>query len=239
MARLGPPDTSFAVGQERALVRVEFHGRFVETALFDGDEVPFGRGPFGDDTSIRIAHSPPDRAVPREAGHLLVAGGRVFVDSGVVAADVDRPPRPMVITGHGGADFLLPVGAAYSPRSSRFEIRVQASHGVVRLAVAVRLRRRGNTPGGDSSRRQAIELDQEELDVYRAFRAPIERGEVETATTAEVAARLGLHRNTVSNRVYGVYDRLWSLEVPMYNSSDKVTAVVHTLMAHGIDTDPS
>jgi len=223
-------DDEMSVSSARALVCIAGDDDATEVEISDGQVVPFGRENHGDLPHVRFGHDPTDRVVPRRVGAFIASNGRLIVDTYVQASR----PQPVKIIRSSAPELLLDVGSAYSPPENRFEVHVQADDAVVRLLVDVRARLLERATGV-SSRRVEIELSDTERAVYRALRAPMDRGGVDPATRGEAAATLGRGKDHVSEHVREMHRRLWTSQIPLHASNSKIETVVRTLIAHGVD----
>ena len=203
------------------------HGPEV-VVLRDGTVTEFGR----DATcGIRFAYAPvPDDGVARVAGRLVVAAGRVFVESTTTTGH-----RALEIRADGGPPVQLAHGTGHAPSSDAFEIHVHGNRSW-RLQVAVR--REARTLDGTSedppTNRVAIELTPAQQRVLRAYSAPVLRGLLEPATHKEVADELDLHPNTVREALYEIHARFFAAGIPLLDVSDKRIAVVEAARIHGL-----
>ncbi len=203
------------------------HGTDVHV-LQDGEVVDFGRD---GSCAVRFAYAPvADQGVARVAGRLLVAGGRVFVESrgaqGHRALEVRADGSPVVQLGHG---------EGFSPRSSSFEVLV---HGDRAWRLQVDVRHAAHEGADDSNdpptNRLTLELTPAQRRVLEAYSAPVLRGRLEPATHNEVAGTLDLHANTVREALYEVYARMFTAGIPMPDVTDKRVAVVEAARLHGL-----
>lgn|GEM_PF-1896327 len=226
-----------SVSNERAVATFLRDKRPVALPILDGEIVPFGRGNPGDPKHIRIGNwpKPADLSVPRTAGYLIAVNQRIIVDCAEPIADRQIVPVPLLIEQAGESDYLMPVGTAFAPAVRRFAVYLQSLKGsLFSIEIAVRPRSFVPLPLGEPSIRQVITLTEEEREVVRRYREPISDGEQAPASHTQVAAALEAHRNTAANRITAVWDKLWDSGVPMHQSTDKATAVIRTLAAHGI-----
>lgn len=218
---------------ERAVVTFPApHGADAVT-LRDGDVARFGRGA---ECEIRFGYAPrPDRGLPRVAGRLVAANGRVFVES-----SGDPSHRALSIRAEGGTIASIGVGEAHSPRESRFEVLVPGDGAPWCLTVTTR---DPEAPGaaGDSvdppTVHYELRLTPLQERVLAAYAEPIRRGAREPATHQQVAAELHYHRNTVRDALYEIYNKMFEAQIPMPDMSDKRFAVVEAARAHGLLRD--
>jgi hypothetical protein len=211
--------------------------------LGDGDIVEFGRAAT---CGIRLAFAPAaDMAVPRIAGRLVTAGGRVFVEV------ADAPKRPSVqIHMEGRPVVSVGVGDAFSPAEDQFRVVIQGSQQMWPLDVRVH-RRTGDTPEAGHDQSEAAEdpevpathtydvpfTDLQER-VLHAYLEPLTRGRLEPATHREVAAALSYHPNRVREVLYDIWALLFHTGVPLPDIGEKRVAVVEAVRLHRLLPPP-
>jgi hypothetical protein len=215
---------------ERAVVTyLAPHGTDALTVC-DGDLVLFGRGA---ECHVRFAYAPvPEEGVPRVAGSLLAANGRIFVES---AAQPGH--RALEVRTASGTAVQIPVGEALSPREDQFEILVHGTGALWKLSVTVRPSpRRFSSDGRDDppTRRHELVLSELQQKVLAAYSEPITRGRPEPATHKEVAAVLNYHPNTVREILYEIWALMFAEQIPMPDVTDKRVAVVEAARVHGM-----
>jgi hypothetical protein len=219
-----------ATGVERAVVTyLAPHGTDALT-VHDGDVVLFGRGA---ECHIRFAYAPvPDEGVPRVAGSLLAANGRVFVES---AAEPGH--RALELRTGGGATVQIPVGEALSPREDQFDLFVHGTGALWKLSVTVRNSPRRFVAEGrvdPPTRRHELVLTDLQRAILVAYSEPMTRGRAEPSTHKEVAAALNYHPNTVREILYEIWSLMFAEQIPMPDVSDKRVAVVEAARVHGM-----
>lgn len=195
--------------------------------LCDGEIVQFGRSA---ECPIRFAYAPlVDAGVPRVAGRLILAGGRVFVEASDAAG---RPALEVVASGR--PPVLLAAGDGFAPAESQFRIIVhgQSATWPLDVAAAARSTTSSSDAGEVPTARHSLELTDAQRRVIEAYIAPLQRGRLEPATHREVAERLGLHQNTAREVLYSVWSSLFSAGIPMPDVADKRVAVVEAIRLH-------
>jgi hypothetical protein len=215
---------------ERAVVTyLAPHGTDALTVC-DGDLVLFGRGA---ECQIRFAFAPvADEGVPRVAGSLLAANGRIFVET---AAEPGH--RALELRTASGATLQIPVGEALSPREDQFDLFVHGTGALWKLSVTVRTAPRMFVSEGrhdPPTRRHELTLTDLQRAVLAAYAEPITRGRAEPATHKEVAAELNYHPNTVREVLYEIWALMFAEQIPMPDVSDKRVAVVEAARVHGM-----
>lgn len=216
------PDTD-----ERAGVTYEAPHGTDSVVLSDTQVAEFGRA---GSCSIRFGYAPvADLGVPRVAGRLVVAAGRVFVE----ALDVVGRSA-LEITAVGRPPVMLAAGDAFAPSESAFRVTV---HGQVRswpLDVVVRTDARllRADSSDEPTRTHALSLTDGQRRIIDAYMDPLRRGRLEPATHREVAAALGCHPNSAREVLYSVWSSLFAEGVPMPDVADKRVAVVEAIRLH-------
>jgi hypothetical protein len=215
---------------ERAVVTyLAPHGTDALTVC-DGDLVLFGRGA---ECHIRFAYAPvPDEGVPRVAGSLLAANGRIFVEG---AAQPGH--RALELRTGSGTTVQIAVGEALSPREDQFDLFVHGTGALWKLTVTVRTSPRLFVSEGRNdppTRRHELALTEMQRAVLAAYSEPITRGRAEPATHKEVAATLNYHPNTVREVLYEIWALMFAEQIPMPDVSDKRVAVVEAARLHGM-----
>lgn len=218
---------------ERAVVTFPAPHGTDSVTLRDGDVARFGRG---SDCEVRFGYAPrPDQGLPRVAGRLVVANGRVFVESSGDAAH-----RALTIRSAEGTTASVGVGEAHSPRENSFEILVPGDGAPWSLTVTVR-----DTDGTPTSaesvdpptKHYTLSLTPLQERVLTAYAEPVRRGAREPATHQQVATALSYHTNTVRNALYEIYNKMFEQQIPMPDVTDKRFAVVEAARAHGLLRD--
>lgn len=223
------------ISAERALIRLETDHMETEIALGDGEVVSFGRAHLDSRSHLRFGHSPRDKAVPRVAGQLIAANQRIIVDSAVVPGIERQCAIPLKICEPSAPEFLLGVGAAYSPAEGSFEILVHGDLQQYRLTVLTRPREAWPERGDDFSVRQHLRLTRRQLEFVREYQRPMASGMNEPATHQQVADALGVTNSAAQKMCYSIWDQLWTLAIPMDMSTERRAAVARTLLAYHID----
>lgn len=197
--------------------------------LCDGETACFGRGA---ECQIRFAYAPvADEGVPRIAGNLLAANGRIFIESATQPGH-----RALEIRSQEGTTAIS-AGEGFSPRGTRFDLLVRGEDATWKMSVTVRTTPRFGSaePSADPpTRRFSLDLDERQYSVLAAYCEPPRRGRSEPATHKEVAAALNYHPNTVREILYEIWARMFELQVPMPDASDKRVAVVEAARVHGL-----
>jgi len=217
---------------ERAVVTYSAPHGTDSVTLRDGDIARFGRG---SDCEIRFGYAPrPDQGLPRVAGRLVAANGRVFVES-----SGDTSHRALTIRSAEGTTASVGVGEAYSPREHSFEILIPGDGAPWCLTVTVRAVEA--TSGGGSAdpptKHYTLALTPLQERVLAAYAEPVRRGGREPATHQQVATALNYHTNTVRNALYEIYNKMFEQQIPMPDVTDKRFAVVDAARAHGLLTE--
>jgi len=179
---------------------------------------------------LRFGYAPiADTGVPRVAGRLVVAAGRVFVEA------LDAPGRPALeISAAGRPPVMVAAGDAFAPAERSFRITV---HGHLRSwPIDVVMSPRTASPAGsdvdEPTKRHRLDLTDAQRRVIEAYVAPLRRGRLEPATHREVAEALELHQNTAREVLYSVWSALFAAGVPMPDIADKRVAVVEAVRLH-------
>ena len=171
-----------------------------------------------------------DLAMPRVAGHLIVANGRVFIES---SATIGR--RALEVRTDGGIN-QIPIGEGHSPREGRFDIFVRGTN-TWKVSVATRSKTAVRTKAGVAdlpTSHFTLDLSDVQRGVLEEYYKPVRRGRVEPATHKEVAASLNRHQNTVRETLYAIWTLMFELDIPMPDISDKRIAVVEAARVHGL-----
>lgn len=195
--------------------------------LRDGDVAEFGRA---GSCAIRFGYAPiADTGVPRIAGRLIAAAGRVTVE----ALDVAGRPA-LEISAAGRPPVMIAAGDAFSPSNPAFRVTV---YGHVRswcLDVVVRPAPAASSslPTDEPTRTHELELTEAQRRIITAYVDPIRRGRLEPATHREVAELLGCHQNSAREVLYTVWSALFAAGVPMPDVADKRVAVVEAIRLH-------
>jgi hypothetical protein len=198
-----------------------------------GPAVTFGRGA---PCQIRFGYAPEaDIRLARHAGALLLANGRVLVESSGEAhhpaLQVRSPSRPPVeVSG----------GEAYAPGEIEFDVVVRGER---EWLLSVRTRRwrpppspgPGDAGGGEpATYRPGFSLSPYELDLLRAYLAPMRDGRLEPATHAEVAAAMHYSVTKVRVDLYAVWARMVTEGLAVTPYPDKRLAVARAALAYGL-----
>jgi hypothetical protein len=194
--------------------------------LADGDVARFGRG---GNCEVRFGYAPvADVGLPREAGRLVVAAQRVFVES---LAEPGR--RSMEVSASGRPPMLLGIGEGFAPAEAEFRVVVHGGERAWVLSVVVRRDRPVVLNGFEPPTRQfELELTAMQRRVVRAYVEPFRRGRLEPATHREVGAALAYHPNTAREALYEVWARMFAAGIPMPDVADKRVAVVEAVRLH-------
>jgi hypothetical protein len=193
-----------------------------------GPTVPFGRG---GDCPIRFGYAPRiDARLPRRAGALLAAAGRVAVESSPAPGHA-----PLQIRAPGRPPVEIAQGEVYAPASPEFELVVRGER---EWLLTVRGRRTGEPSTGAGSEdpttdRWGPDLTDHERRVLASYLAPLRAGLLEPATHAEVAATLHFSANKVRGDLYGIWAKMIAHGLPVPDYSDKRMAVTRAAMSNG------
>jgi hypothetical protein len=197
--------------------------------LCDGDNAYFGRGA---ECQIRFAYAPvADEGIPRVAGNLLAANERIFIESATQPGH-----RALEIRSQEGTKAIS-AGEGFSPRDSRFDLLVRGEDATWKMSVRVRTMHRSGSAQRSvdpPTKRFSLDLDERQFAVLTAYCEPPRRGRSEPATHKEVAAALNYHPNTVREILYEIWARMFELQVPMPDASDKRVQVVEAARLHGL-----
>lgn len=212
---------------DRAAITFEAPHGTESVVLRDGDVAEFGRA---GTCAVRFAYAPVvDTGVPRIAGRLVVAGGRVFVEAsdapGHSALEISAAGRPPV---------LLAGGDGFAPSQHTFRVKVHGRERSWALDVAIApVGPADESFGADEpTERHHLELTDAQRRVLEAYISPIRRGRLEPATHREVADRLGCHPNSAREVLYTVWSALFAAGIPMPEVADKRVAVAETIRLH-------
>jgi len=217
-----------AVGRvERAGVTFEAPQGTESVVLCDTDVAEFGRA---GTCRVRFGYAPvADLGVPRVAGRLVVAAGRVFVEALDVAGR-----SALEIVAAGRPPVMLAAGDGFAPSETAFRVIV---HGQTRswpLDVAVRPDSHLLSPDttDEPTRTHVLTLTDSQHRIIDAYMEPVRRGRLEPATHREVADALGCHQNSAREVLYSVWSVLFAAGVPMPDVADKRVAVVEAIRLH-------
>ncbi|HEY7947057.1 MAG TPA: hypothetical protein VID75_05250 [Acidimicrobiales bacterium] len=216
-------------GVERAVITFPApHGTEAIT-LCEGETASFGRGT---ECRIRFGYAPvPDEGVPRVAGSLLAANGRIFIESST------QPGHRALELRTAETVIQIPAGEGFSPRDSQFDLLVRGEGTPWKLGVAVRPVPEPSTglrSDDPPTKRFSLDLTETQYAVLAAYCEPPGRARSEPATHREVAAALNYHPNTVREILYEIWARMFAEQVPMPDVSDKRVAVVEATRVHGL-----
>lgn len=195
--------------------------------LRDGDVAAFGRG---GDCVVRFGFAPiADVGVPRVAGRFVVAGGRVFIESGDTAGR-----RSLEITAEGRPPVLLGVGDGFAPSESEFRVTIHGDQQAWPLSMVVRrdMPDAGRSGWEPPTRNFELRLTEMQTRVVSAYLEPLRRGHLEPATHREVAKALSYHPNSAREALYDVWAKLFAAGIPMPDVADKRVAVVEAVRLH-------
>lgn len=195
--------------------------------LLDSDIAEFGRA---GTCRVRFGYAPiADLGVPRVAGRLVVAGGRVFVEAleaaGRSAMEISAPGRPPVMLG---------AGDGFAPSESAFRVTIHGANRSWPLDVAVRSGARSLSAAStdEPTTTHQLPLSDAQRRIIEAYIEPVRRGRLEPATHREVAEALGCHQNSAREVLYSVWSALFAAGVPMPDVADKRVAVVEAIRLH-------
>ena len=214
-------------GPERAgVTELAPHGTD-SVVLRDGDIAEFGRA---GTCRFRFGYAPTaDLGVPRVAGRLVVAAGRVFVEArdaaGRSALAIVTPGRPPVMVG---------AGDGFCPAEASFRIVVHGETRTWPVEVATRANSAASAAisAEDPTHTHELDLSDAQRRIIAAYYEPLRRGRLEPATHREVAEQLGCHHNTAREVLYAVWATLFAADVPMPDVSDKRVAVTEAIRLH-------
>lgn len=212
---------------ERAGVTFEAPHGIESVVLCDSEIADFGRA---GTCRIRFGYAPiADLGIPRIAGRLVVAAGRVFVEA------IDASGRSALeITAAGRPPTMLAAGDGFTPSETAFRVTTHGAHRSWPLDIVVRPE--DHAPATDSvdepTRTHALPLSDAQRRIINAYMDPIQRGRLEPATHREVARSLGCHQNSAREVLYSVWSALFAAGVPMPDVADKRVAVVEAIRLH-------
>jgi hypothetical protein len=206
------------------------HGTDV-VVVGEGETVTFGRAGSCD---IRFGFAPTaDVGVPRVAGRLIAAAGRVIVES--LPGD---GRRSIEVIADGHPVRMLVVGEAFSPVTVEFRVVVHGQQRAWPLLVVARAPGVAERDDDDRSTRQiSVAFTPMQQRVLRAYVEPMRRGRLEPATHREVAEALSYHQNSAREALYEAWARLFAAGVPMPDVSDKRVAVAEAIRLHRLLED--
>ncbi len=217
------------LGGERAVVTYPAPHGVDAITLCDGDSALFGRGA---ECAIRFGYAPiADEGLPRVAGNLLAANRRIFIESAA------QPGHRALELRSADGTRQISAGDGFSPRQPHFDVLVRGENDLWKLSVTVRAAPR-DTAAEQSvdppTKRFSLDLSERQFAVLAAYCEPPSRGRSEPATHKEAAATLNYHPNTVREILYEIWARMFELQVPMPDVSDKRVAVVEAARLHGL-----
>ena len=196
--------------------------------LREGDASTFGRGA---ECRIRFGYAPTaDEGLPRVAGTLRAAGGRIFIESQA------QPGHRAIEVAWPSGSTVIPSGEGFSPKSRHFDVVVRGGQ-TWKLSVVVRQLSASvalSNPADPPTNRLALDLSNKQLAVLQAYCGS---GRAEPATHRQVAATLSYHPNTVREMLYEIWSLMFELQVPMPDVSDKRVAVCEAARLHGLLCD--
>jgi hypothetical protein len=190
--------------------------------------VSFGRSP---ENPVRIGHQPAyDELVPRQAGEIFFANGRLVVanTSERFAFDArveDRPP------------ISIPPGSWFSPTDPSYEVHVRGAvlytitvnrnqNSVNTIMVELDEPIRTGPPTGAT-----LELTARQRAVLNAYVEPLSKG-AGPATHQQVADRLHISRSLVRVECNKIWSALLFAGVPMRNFEDTRDQIVDAWNRH-------
>lgn len=214
-----------------------------EVQLHDDRTVSFGRGVACD---IRIGHAPLcDHEIPRIAGWLVIAHGRVIVEAAApaLADEAERAVRrALLVSAPGGPPVPVAPGAVFAPAASIFTVEVVGATGTWELDVATRSRR--DDAVDDEAAHDArthgvvIDLTEEQRSILMAYAEPVIAGGVEPATHDQVAARVYMSRSQVRRHLDRLSDEFFQKRLWAPESGDTRVRVVEAARHNLILTEP-
>jgi hypothetical protein len=196
--------------------------------VFEGDLLHFGRGPA---CRIRFAHAPTaDQSIPRVAGTLIAANGRLFVDSsshvGHRALEIHTGKRKVQIPLGEGMSLTGDCDVVIRGYNRNWILHIS----VHAVSAVVRSDSRDELPTAHVK----LELTEMQWMVLRAYYEPIRLGYHEPASHREVATALGFHLNTVRNKIYEIRDLMYVNGLQMPETKDARVAVIEATRIHGL-----
>lgn len=213
-------------GTPRAAVTFEAPHGPESMILHDGEIAEFGRAR---ECAIRFGYAPvADPGVPRVAGRLITAGGRVVVEG------IDAPGRSALeICADGRPPMMVAAGDAFAPAETSFRVTVHGQARTWRLEIVVRPQVLTARDSDDSpTRTHELRLTAAQRRIIETYLEPLRRGRLEPATHREVAEALGCHQNSAREVLYSVWSSLFAAGVPMPDVADKRVAVVEAIRLH-------
>lgn len=194
----------------------------------DDDEVTFGRDA---SATIRIGAVPVyDDVVPRLAGRVFAAKGRVVVENlhETLAFDIRVDNRPLI---------AVPPGDWHSPQDRAFDVVITGGVTTYELAVTVNTtgartqRLAPGDPDADPPTGANPQLTERQRQILDAYVAPLAQGGV-AATHQQVADALGISRSTVRVECERIWSALFLAGVPMRDLGDARDEIVDAWGRH-------
>lgn len=220
---------SYRVGDEQA--------ERCEVTLCDESTVSFGRG---ESCEVRFGHAPVrDWEIPRVAGWLVIAHGRVFVEAAPMpGSERDAAPgqaqpvrRALQVSAAGGPPVPVAAGSAYSPAEGVFTIEVVGATDTWELDIVTRSRVDDDddlTAHEPLTHSVVIDLTDVQREVLLAYAEPVLAGSVEPATHDQVAAKVFMSRSQVRRQLERLSDEFFAKRLWSPDSGDTRVRVVET-----------
>jgi hypothetical protein len=195
----------------------------------DRPSVLFGRAA---ECPVRFAHQPvADASVPRVAGRIAAADGRLLVEnlSDRVAFDLKTPDGPL--------ETVRP-GALLSPAAPSFEVVYRSATDVHVVLVQGEATPRPLPPPvvprdcDQPPTRVVPELTDRQWQVLDAYTEPLRHGRTAPATHKQVASRLNWGYNTIRIECNAIWAAFRVAGVSMREFRDKRDAVIDAAIRH-------
>lgn len=209
-----------------------------EVPLYDDTTMSFGRG---EHCAVRFGHAPRrDWEIPRVAGWLIMAHGRVIVEAApmpaarVTAGPFDGEPQSVrralqVTAASGGPPVPVAAGSAFSPDEPVFTVEVFGATDTWELDIVARSRADDpdhHEPSEPLTHGVVIDLTDEQRRVLLAYAEPVLAGGVEPATHDQVAAKVFMSRSQVRRHLDRLSDEFFSKRLWSPGSGDTRVRVV-------------
>ena len=215
-----------------------------QVPLYDDSVVTFGRG---ESCEARFGHAPVrDWEIPRVAGWLVIAHGRIFVEAAGMPdphrEESGRPQpvrRALQVSAAGGPPVPVAAGSAYSPSEEIFTIEVVGATDTWELDVVARSRDEGEdlTMHEPHTHGVVIDLTDVQREVLLAYAEPVLAGSVEPATHDQVAAKVYMSRSQVRRHLERLSDEFFAKRLWSPDSGDTRVRVVETARHNHILTE--